>query len=100
MKFLEIIVLRANFDWRESRAQDQWEALKDSLGKIDDVEISLFRDVQIETDISIHLSWEKVMEKPKKSELGLRLANSLKEFGLVYHCIWAEELIARPGSLI
>ncbi len=53
--------------------------------------ISLYRNALVETDISIHLHWETNENPPKKSDLGLRLASALEEFGRVNHALWIKE---------
>ena len=47
--------------------------------------ISLYHDLLVETDISIHLEWKAEERAPGKSDLGLRLASALEEFGRVNH---------------
>ena len=53
--------------------------------------ISLYHNASVETDISIHLQWEAEKRTPGKSDLGLRLASSLEEYGRVNHSIWLKD---------
>jgi hypothetical protein len=55
------------------------------------VEIKTFRHAVLETDWSVHLLWESERPEQNGSSLGLRLAQALKEFGLIDHSIWVEE---------
>ena len=55
------------------------------------VEIKTFRHAALETDASVHLYWNSEMPEPNGSALGLRLAQALKEFGLIDHSVWVEE---------
>ena len=55
------------------------------------VEMKTYRHAALETDLSVHLHWNSEMPEPTGSALGLRLAQALKEFGLVDHSVWVEE---------
>ena len=55
------------------------------------VEMETYRHAALETDLSVHLHWDSEIPEPSGSALGLRLAQALKEFGLVDHSIWVEE---------
>lgn len=54
------------------------------------VEIKAYRHAALETDLSLHLHWESYRAEQNGSALGLRLAQTLKEFGLIDHSIWIE----------
>ena len=54
------------------------------------VEIKTYRHAVLETDLSVHLHWNSEMPEPNGSALGLRLAQALKEFGLVDHSVWVD----------
>jgi hypothetical protein len=89
MKWLEVIKLR-------SAGKDS-ELLKEFLLSIDKfsqrglVEIEIYHHATLETDLSVHLHWESERPERNGSDLGLRLAQALKEFGLVDHSIWVEK---------
>jgi hypothetical protein len=55
------------------------------------VEMKTFRHAALETDLSVHLHWKSEHPEQNGSALGLRLAQALKEFGLVDHSVWIEE---------
>lgn len=89
MKWLEVIKLRS---------------AGGSLGLLDElllsisgsnqrglVEMKTYRHAVLETDVSVHLHWDSEMLEPNGSALGLRLAQALKEFGLIDHSVWVEE---------
>ena len=52
--------------------------------------IMVYSRVLIDTDFSIHLFHDSTKVENSGSPLGLRLASTLKEFGLVNHSIWIE----------
>lgn len=90
MKWLEIIEMRS--------VDGDKDVLELHLEKlITEVEIEMhgkrfksYRRVTVETDFSIHLFHETEQIEKCGSELGLRLAAALKEFGMVNHSIWME----------
>jgi hypothetical protein len=49
-----------------------------------------YSSVMIDTDFSIHLFHDIMKEESTGSQLCLRIASSLKEYGLVNHSIWVE----------
>ncbi len=55
------------------------------------VEIKTYRHAVFPNDFSMHLRWESERPTENGSVLGLRLAQALKEFGLIDHSIWIEE---------
>jgi len=90
MKWIEVIQLRS--------VESNRELLKSNLQRlIDEVdqgrkkqEIRAYNRVFIDTDCSVHLYHDSKKVKQGGSELGLRIVNALKEFGLVNHNIWIE----------
>jgi len=89
MKWLEVIKLRS--------AGKNSEPLKELLLSFDKfsqpalVEMKTYHHAALETDLSVHLHWESGRLEQNGSSLGLRLAQALKEFGLVDHSIWIEK---------
>ena len=55
------------------------------------VEMKTYRHAALEMDLNMHLHWKSKRPQPNGSALGLRLAQALKEFGLVDHSVWIEE---------
>ena len=62
------------------------------------VEMKTYRHAVWETDASVHLYWNSEIPEPNGSALGLRLAQALKEFGLIDHSVWVEENYDRSKS--
>jgi hypothetical protein len=89
MKWLEIIKLRS-----VGRGSGLLADLLSSVDKSSQsglVEIKTYRHAVLETDLSVHLLWESEQPELNGSNLGLRLAQALKEFGLIDRSIWVEE---------
>ncbi len=61
-------------------------------------EMKIYRHAALETDLSVHLHWDSEPPEPNGSALGLRLAQALKEFGLIDHSVWVEENHDRSTS--
>jgi len=90
MKWLEIIQLRTVDSDREL-LEFQLEALINEVEEETKKQaIKVYSHIAIHTDFSIHLFHDSKKAKDKGSQLGLRLASALKEFGLVNHSIWIE----------
>ena len=53
-------------------------------------DVRVFHRENIETDICIVLFHNDKKSRTGGSPLGLRLADALEEFGLVYHTVWTE----------
>lgn len=53
-------------------------------------EVKAYRMKNIESDLSFHLAWKSLEPEWEKSDLGVSLANYLKEFGLVSHSVWQQ----------
>ncbi|KPK90367.1 MAG: hypothetical protein AMJ94_09555 [Deltaproteobacteria bacterium SM23_61] len=88
MKWLEVIKLRS-----AGGSLGLLEELLLPLSESDPrglVEMKTYRHAVLETDLSVHLHWNSEMPEPNGSALGLRLAQALKEFGLVDHSVWVD----------
>ena len=90
MKWLEIIKLRSAGNGDGLRAE-----LLRFIAEVDQeggsVSIKAYRHAALESDLSVHLRWESDGPDQHGSALGLRLVQSLKEFGLIDHSVWIEE---------
>ena len=89
MKWLEVIKLRS-----AGKGSGLLEELLLSVNKFSQsglVEMRIYRHAVLETDLSVHLLWESEQPEQNGSSLGLRLAQALKEFGLIDRSIWVEE---------
>ena len=90
MKWIEVIELRSvnsNRELLELHLRTLLAAIEKATQQ---QAIRSYRRVMIDNDFSIHLFHESTKVENKGSQLGLRLASVLKEFGLVNHNIWLE----------
>jgi len=89
MKWLEVIKLRSA--GKGSGLPEEYLMSIDKFNQKGLVEINIYHHAALETDLSVHLHWESEQVEQNGSSLGLRLAQALKEFGLVDHSIWIEK---------
>jgi hypothetical protein len=89
MKWLEIIKLRSV--GKDSRLLEELLLSIDKFNQHGLLEMKTFHHSALESDWSFHLHWESGRPEQNGSNLGLRMAQALKEFGLVDHSVWIEE---------
>ena len=89
MKWLEIIELRSSCN--QVLLESNLKRLINEVSQgVKDSSIKIYNRVSIDTDFSIHICNESKETDTNGSPLGLRLASTLKEFGLIYHSVWVE----------
>ncbi len=88
MKHLEIINLRLTGARPQGLVDEIRKSVADQSGL---VKIHIYHNSTITTDLGIHLHLEADAGDPHVTELGIRLASSLKEYGMVDHSIWFEQ---------
>ena len=91
MKWIEIIRLRALDHLRQNAVLELLQQLKTEASATD-VSFTLYHHATIDTDLSIHLTWDSDVLEHSKSALGKRLAYLLREFGYVDYSVWIEKL--------
>ena len=90
MKCLEIIELRSVKNDKTLLELDIHSIFEDEQG-VKLQEIKVYKHSKLETDWSIHLHYDSEKNGIEMSPLGLRLAEALKEYGLVNHSMWIEK---------
>jgi len=53
--------------------------------------IRIFRHHRLDNEWGVQIDWESEKANTDKSTLGLQIAETLKEFGLINHYVWVEE---------
>ena len=89
MKWLEIIEIRSVGSNQEI-LKSKMETLTREVPKEAEQGIRTFSHVTNSSDFSIHLFHDSRIVPAAESDLGLHIASSLKEYGLVNHSIWME----------
>ena len=91
MKWIEIITLRSNGNVQESLIRELLKPVAKGDESKGLIAMKIYWNARINTDVSIHLQWESTRVEQQGSTMALRLAQTLKEFGLVNHSAWVEE---------
>jgi hypothetical protein len=89
MKWLEVIKLRSA--GKDCQLIDELLLSVNKFNQVGLVETKTFRNASLDSDLSIHLHWESERPEPNGSPVGLHLARTLNEFGLIDHSIWVEK---------
>ncbi len=90
MKWIEIIKLRS-----AGKAPESLKGLLSDLtqkGQPGLIDTILYRLASWETVWTMHILWDSEQPVKNGTALGIRLSQSLKEFGLIDHSIWIEEV--------
>ena len=90
MSVIEIISLRGTTTLSEEFCRTLMSLVEEQRQVSTEPEIKTYRMKNIESDMSFHLIWTSMDPKLEKSDLGVSLANYLKEFGLVSHSVWQQ----------
>jgi len=88
MNWLEVIKRSAG---KGSAPLDEFLMSIRKMGQRGLAGIKVYHHAALENDFSLHLYWEGEQLERNGSALGIRLAQALKEFGLVDHSVWIEE---------
>lgn len=95
MEWLEIIEIRAVGNQRKI-VESQLQNLIDEFNQEANLQaIKVYRNVMLESDLSIHLFHNSAISETGCSAVCTRLVSSLKDYGLVNHTVWFEELKER-----
>ena len=87
---IEVLELRTganNSDYLEEVLQNTVKSIQESLKK---EKIKIYRSFSVHGDYSIHLVHKTSKPDRMGSQLGIHLALSLKQFGLINHQVWKE----------
>jgi hypothetical protein len=88
MKILEIIQLQSGADSITLLGDQIRESLRgaDERSRI----VAIYRRHGLVNDLAIHIQYIGRSKAAKQTELGLRLAAALREYGIVEHTLWTE----------
>lgn len=99
MKWIEIITIRMGRGDLESIDSELLLSMADNYLSDSIKKIKIYRHVNMETDLSVHLFWNSGKADSGRSPLAQHLIQFLKEFGLVNHSVWLEEADKNIGVL-
>jgi hypothetical protein len=89
MKWLEIIKIRISAN-DHKLLKSHFKQLVKEVNKEKEQKLILYRQLDLNTDVSIHIFRDSIKAEKSGSDLGIRIASALKEFGLVNHNVWIE----------
>ena len=92
MHLLEVIELRTARKKQDDLMEYFSTVVEDLSNKNEVDEFRIYSRVESETDFSIHIYYDSKEQSEEGTRLGLRLIDTLKEFGLVNHSIWIESV--------
>ena len=93
MKWLEIIELRSAEGNRENLEPMLNKLINEAAKEGIKQAVVIYKHVMLDNDFRIHLIHDRMKVDSGGSKLGLCIASSLKEYGLVNHSIWIERSI-------
>ncbi len=87
MKWIEVIEVRS-VNSNKEKIESQLRYLLQECSA--DHEIKIYTQLQLDTDIAIHLCHKSEVIYPEGSSLGQHLVANFRELGLVSHRVWVE----------
>jgi hypothetical protein len=91
MDWIEIITLRSLENLHGSLIPELLKPMANGDENNDLIDMKIYRNAWINTDLSIHLHWRLTKAEPRETPMGLALMQSIQKFGLVNHSVWVEE---------
>ncbi len=88
MKTLEIIHLRLAGESPQTLVN---AIRKSACSQPDPIGVRIYRHTRLDTDLAVHLHRDGAGRNDCPSDVGIRLASLLREFGMVEHSVWVEE---------
>lgn len=90
MKWIEIITLRSLSGGNRQLVGELLQQFFKQKESGLPASIRIYRHCTVDTDLSIHIHWEREARDPGESPLGQQLSYALKGLGLLSHSIWLE----------
>jgi hypothetical protein len=90
MNRIEIIEIRVIHHMKEKLENDLKRILEELRNETGEQTIKLYKRIRLETDYVILLVSEPNDQRMKNTQIGLRLNELLKNYGMVNHSEWCE----------
>lgn len=91
MKWIETIMIRSSEEIPGDLIQGWTRSFKPEGKKDYQVEVKIYRNYPLKTDLNIQIQWESDIDQVGESSLGKRLHHIMKDYGLICHTVWIEE---------
>jgi len=95
MRWIHIITLRSHTANLEALNNEFLLSIIDNNQTEGLKGFKIYRRHAVETDLSVHLSWDSENVEQKGTALSQHLIRFLKQYGLVNHSIWVEQAWAK-----
>ena len=90
MEWIEVIAVRTLAVERHALEKELAALVRAEEPGAGEIGIELFHHATLETDLTLHLHHTLEKVDPLGSELGRQLAETLTEYGRVYHSVWVQ----------
>lgn len=97
MRWIDIITLRSATANLEALSNEFLLSIINNKQTENLKESKIYRRHALETDLSIHLFWDSENIEQKGNILVQHLIQFLKQYGLVNHSIWVEQVQAKSN---
>lgn len=92
MESIEFIEIRLTQNLNEVLEKEIWNIIQELKEKESGYTMKLYSKTLLESDYLIVIFHTQKIPGHKGSELGQRLKESLKDLGIINHCVWNELL--------
>ena len=90
MKYIELIRLRTTGNYSDKIVQILMETIDTNKTAKEHYDIHFFKNTPVKTDFLVLIKYHTDSIEPHGSQVGQKLCESLKKFGLINHTIWTE----------
>lgn len=90
MKSIEIIEIRLSQDLNKVLENEIGNVIEEVMKNEPEYNLKLYNKLQLKSDYLIIIYHKQKLTNHKGSELGQRLKDALKDFGMINHTIWGE----------
>jgi hypothetical protein len=88
MSWLEIITVRTAGNTEYLNALEFCRQMNQSLKAEKKMRVKVYRNINYDMDLSVHIYRDTAEEVPTKTACGIRLSKLLNRFGIVDHNVW------------
>ncbi len=91
MTWIEIIELRTGENVKKLFRQTLQQPVSKADKKAGLEKMTMYHNLVLETDISMHLQWQTTEKEAGKTNLGMQITASFEDYGRVNHSIWVKD---------
>jgi hypothetical protein len=91
MKWIEIITLRSAGETQRNMITEFLKQVEHASKQCQPQDVRVYRHASVETDLSVHIYWDRANVAQPRSNLGDLLIRAARDFGMVSTSVWIEE---------